>query len=219
MAKIVIAGGHGKVALIAEQLLVQAGHEVDALIRDPQQEPDIEATGAKPVVLSLEEAGVDKLAEAFDGADAVVWAAGAGGGDPARTYAVDRDGASRAVDAAAQVGIGRFIMVSWFGARADHGVDPADSFWHYAEAKYAADRYVQAKAPGWTILGPSGLTLEDPTGKIEIDDNGSVEHGTVTRADVAALIVAAIDRPELAGKFIRFNNGDTPIDTALDALA
>lgn len=219
MAKIVIVGGHGKVSLLAEPRLVEAGHEVDAVIRKPEQSQEIKDTGANPVVFDVEGASVEKLTEVFTGADVIVWAAGAGGAGPDRTYGVDRDAASRSVDAAVAAGVGRFVMVSWFGARSDHGVDPADNFWHYAEAKYAADRYVMAKAPAWTILGPSLLTEDDPTGKVEIDEPfDSLKHGEVSRADVANMIVAAVARPELAGKFIRFNNGDTEIDLALDEL-
>lgn len=219
MAKIVIVGGHGKVSLLAEPLLVKNGHEVDAIIRKQEQSQEITDTGANPVVLDIENATIDELAGAFEGADVVVWSAGAGGGDVSRTYAVDRDAAARTVEAANKAGVDRFVTVSWFGAQADHGIDPENDFWHYAEAKYSADRYVQAKAKNWTILGPSTLTEDDGTGAVEIALPGSnVEHGEVARADVAAMIAAVVEKPETAGKYINFNGGGTPINQALDAL-
>ena len=219
MAKVVIVGGHGKVALLAQPLLVEAGHEVDAIIRKSEQSEEIKQTGANPVVLDIQSASVDELAEAFKGADAVVWSAGAGGGDVSRTYGVDRDAASRTVEAANEAGVERFILVSWFGAKSEHGVDPNDSFWHYAEAKYAADRYVQARAKNWTILGPSLLTEKEGTGSVQIaDPAGSVEHGEVSRANVAAMILGVLERPATAGKYINFNDGDVPVAQALDSL-
>lgn len=219
MAKIVIVGGHGKVSLLAEPLLVNNGHEVDAIIRKQEQSQEIADTGANPVVLDIENASIDDLTKAFEGADVVVWSAGAGGGDISRTYAVDRDAAARTVEAANKAGVDRFVMVSWFGAKADHGIDPENDFWHYAEAKYTADRYVQARAKNWTILGPSTLTENEGTGAVEIALPGeNVQHGEVARADVAAMITAVVDKPETAGKYINFNNGATPIDHALEAL-
>lgn len=219
MAKVVIVGGHGKVSLLAEPLLVEAGYEVDAIIRKEEQSDAVRATGANPVVLDIEDATTKELITAFSGADAVVWSAGAGGGSPARTYAVDRDAASRAVEAANEAGVERFVMVSWFGSGPDHGADPSDGFWHYAEAKYAADRYVQARARNWTILGPSRLTEQDGTGRVQVDDPvGSVEGAEVSRSNVAAMIVGVLQRPDTAGKRIEFNDGDVPVGQALDAL-
>ncbi|PZR52836.1 NAD-dependent dehydratase [Xylanimonas oleitrophica] len=216
MAKIVVVGGHGKVALLAEPLLVRAGHEVDALIRRADQAGDVRATGANPVLLDVEDASTQALTAAFAGADVVVWSAGAGGGNPARTYAVDRDAAIRSVDAALAAGVGRYVMVSYFGARPDHGVPESDGFFAYAESKAAADEHVRAHAPGWTILGPSGLTDDPGTGAIAVDEpQGSLEPGTVPRADVAAVVAAVAGREDLVGRTVRFNAGTTPIDEAL----
>ena len=166
--RIVIIGGHGKVALLLAPLLTAAGHEVTSLIRNRDHADDVAATGASPVVADVEQLGVDTIAEHLTGHDAVVWSAGAGGGDPARTYAVDRDAAIRSMDAAAAAGVGRYVMVSYFGAGPDHGVPPDNSFFAYAEAKAAADAHLMATDLAWTILKPSGLTLRPRHG----DDRG-----------------------------------------------
>lgn len=121
-----IIGGHGKVAMEATRLLRAAGHEVRSWIRDPLQADDLRAVGAEPVVADVEALDVDAMAALLTGSDAVVWAAGAGGGDPERTAAVDRDGAIASMDAAERAGVTRYVMVSYFGAGPDHGV-PADS--------------------------------------------------------------------------------------------
>jgi uncharacterized protein YbjT (DUF2867 family) len=213
--KITLIGGHGKVALLAEPLLVEAGHEVRAVIRNPDQVADIEATGAGAVVIDIERLDEDGWKDLIADSDAVVWTAGAGGGDPERTYTVDRDGAIASMDAAARAGARRYVMVSYFGAGPDHGVDPENGFFAYAESKAAADEHLRGTDLDWTILAPSGLTLEEPSGRIDVE---AAESGTVSRANVARVIAAVIDRPETFGRFVQFNDGDTPIDEAIAGI-
>ena len=208
---VLVIGGHGKVALLLAPLFAQEGVAVDATIRNPDHAGEVRAAGATPVVADVESLDEAALGELIRGHDAVVWSAGAGGGNPARTRAVDRDAAIRAMDAAAAVGVRRYVMVSYFGAGPDHGVPADNPFWHYAEAKAAADEHLRGSDLDWTILGPSGLTLDAPTGRISV---GGVS-GTVARADVAAVIAQALPEPATIGRTIRFNTGDTPIADAL----
>jgi len=212
MARILIFGGHGKVALLLEPLLVAHGHTVTAVIRNAAHEADVAATGAQPLVADVETLDVDQLTNLVAGNDVVVWSAGAGGGDPARTYAVDRDAAVRSMDAAAAAGVLRYVMVSWVGSRPDHGVAEDASFFAYADAKWAADAHLAGSLLDWTILGPGTLTLDPPTGRIGLDpDDG----GAVPRADVAAVIAAAIADDATIGRTIRFGGGDEVIGHAL----
>lgn len=206
--RVLIIGGHGKVALLAAPLLVAQGDEVTSVVRNRDQFNDVRATGAEPLLLDVEHADVDALAEALRGYDVVVWSAGAGGGSPERTYAVDRDAAIRSIDAAERDGA-RYVMVSYFGAGPDHGVLPDNSFFAYAEAKAAADQHLTASGLKWTLLQPSSLTLAAPTGRIDADatEGTQVSRGNVAR--VIAAVVAAGD--EVAGRTIAFNDGDTPI--------
>ena len=110
--QITIFGGHGKIALLLAPMLVEAGHDVTSVIRNPDHIGDVEATGAVALVSSLEEADLETLTSQLQGVDAVVWSAGAGGGSPERTYAVDRDAAIRTMDAAVAAGVERYVMVS-----------------------------------------------------------------------------------------------------------
>lgn len=218
--RIAIIGGHGKVALRLSPLLRGAGHEVDAIIRNPDHAEEVAATGALPVVADVESLDTDALTDLLAGHDLVVWSAGAGGGDPERTYAVDRDAAIRSMDAATRAGVDRYVMVSYFGAGPDHGVPEDNPFVHYAEAKAAADAHLRESSLDWVVLAPSALTLEAPTGHVEIDDGtGSVTGGQVSRDDVARVAAAVVDRDDLHGRTVQFNNGPDPIDEALDALA
>lgn len=211
--RVVVIGGHGKVALHLERLLSVRGDEVTAVIRNPDHADEVAATGAEPPVADVEQLGTDELAEVLRGHDAVVWSAGAGGGNPARTYAVDRDAAIRSIDAAEQVGVRRYVMVSYFGAGPDHGVPEDSSFFPYAEAKAAADAHLRASDLDWTILGPSGLTLEPGTGSIEVGEE--VRGGEVPREDVAAVAAAVLVEPATIGRTIEFNTGPTPIAEAI----
>lgn len=208
--RIVVIGGHGKIALHLARILTERGDQVTSVFRNPDHTGDVAATGARPVVADIETLGTGALAEMLAGYDAVVFSAGAGGGNPARTYAVDRDAAIRVIDAAAQARTRRFVMVSYFGAGPDHGVLEDNPFFAYAEAKAAADAHLRASDLDWTVLGPGRLTLEPATGKIAVGTAGQV-----SREDVALVAAAVLSDDETIGRTIEFNNGDLPIAEAL----
>lgn len=212
MTRVIIIGGHGKVALLLAPILVEQGVEVSSVIRNADQSSAIEGLGAQAVVADVESLDTQALAQLIAGFDAVVWTAGAGGGNPTRTYAVDRDAAIRTIDAAAQAGTRRFVMVSYFNASPQHGISPEHSFFHYAEAKAAADVHLRESSLDWTILGPSGLTLEPATGRI---DTAATESGTVSRGNVALTIAATLSDDSTIHRTIRFNDGDTSIAEAV----
>ena len=211
MARIIVFGGHGKVALQLARDLTQRGDQVSSVFRNPDQSDDVAATGAKPVVADIERLDTNALADLLTGHDAVVFSAGAGGGNPARTYAVDRDAATRVIDAAGRAGVRRFVMVSYFGASPNHGVPQDDPFFAYAEAKAAADAHLRDSGLDWTVLGPGRLTLDAATGHIGVGQ----AKGEVTRADVALVVAAALADDSTIGRTIEFNNGDIPIAQAL----
>lgn len=216
MTRVLVFGGHGKIALLTHPLLVAGGHHVTAVIRNPDHTDEVAATGATALVADVERLDRPAIAEVIQGHEVVVWSAGAGGGNPERTYAVDRDAAIRSMDAATDAGSSRYVMVSYFGADADHGVPADNPFHHYAEAKAAADDHLRGTDLDWVVLGPSRLTDEPPTGLVT---DGSGSSATVSRADVAAVIAATVDRPGLSRVTYRFNGGDVPVAAALDALA
>jgi uncharacterized protein YbjT (DUF2867 family) len=213
MSRIVVIGGHGKVALYLARILTTRGDQVTSVFRNPAHANDVAATGARPVVADIEALDTNALAELLAGHDAVVFSAGAGGGNPARTYAVDRDAAIRVIDAARQAGTRRFVMVSYFGAGPDHGVAEDNSFFPYAEAKASADAHLRASDLDWTVLGPGRLTLEPATGRIAL----GAGKGEVSREDVALVAAAVLNDDATIGRTIEFNNGDLPITEALAA--
>lgn len=216
---IIIVGGHGKIALLTAPLLTDNDHQVSGVIRNPDHADAVKAATATPVLNDIEHLDTDCFARLFAGNDVVIWSAGAGGGNPDRTYAVDRDAAIRSIDAAERAGVKRFIMVSYFGAGPEHGVPSDNSFFPYAEAKAAADAHLRASSLDWTILGPSGLTLEDPTGTIDYKVSGQTQQsltgGQVSRGNVAQVIAAVVAAPNTIGATIDFNDGGTPIPDAI----
>ena len=217
MARILIIGGHGKVALLLSRNLSGRGDEVTSVFRNPDHSEEVLVTGAQPVVADIERLDTDALAELVGEHDAVVFAAGAGGGNPTRTYAVDRDAAIRVMDAAEQAGVPRLIMVSYFGAGPNHGVPKDNSFYPYAEAKAAADAHLRASGLKWTVLGPGSLTLEPATGRIAVGPDAA--GGEVSREDVALVAAACLADDTTVGRTIEFNNGGVPIAEALSQVA
>jgi uncharacterized protein YbjT (DUF2867 family) len=214
MARIVVIGGHGKVALQLARILTDRGDDVSSVFRNPDHSGDVAASlsgRGRAVVADIERLDTDALAGLLAGHDAVVFSAGAGGGNPARTYAVDRDAAIRVIDAAVRAGVKRFVMVSYFGAGPGHGVPQGDPFFPYAQAKAAADAHLRASDLNWTVLGPGRLTLDAATGRIELGEG----KGEVSRADVALVVAAALADDSTIGRTLDFNNGDVPIAEAL----
>ena len=216
MSRVIVFGGHGRIALLLAPILVARGDEVTSVIRNPDHVSDVEQTGATARVADIEQLDTAAITDLIRGHDAVVWSAGAGGGDPKRTYAVVRDAAIRSMDAASAAGVKRYVMVSWLGSTADHGVPEDDSFFPYADAKWAADEHLRGTDLDGTILGPGTLTFDEPTGRIDLE---APDRGRVARADVAAVIAGALAEPLTIGRTIRFGNGtpesSEPIDDAL----
>lgn len=214
--RVAIAGGHGQIALLLERQLTAEGHLSTALIRNRAHADDVRSAGAEPAVVDLEHATVDELAAVLTGHDAVVFAAGSGpNSGPERKATVDRDGAILLADAATAAGVSRYLMVSSMSA--DEGdPDSNDGFQIYLAAKSAADEAVRASSLAWTIVRPGRLTDDEPTGRITAADK--VERGSIARADVAAVLVAALADDSTIGATFEVVNGDTPIADALAAV-
>ena len=221
--RVVIIGGHGKIALLAAPKLTQAGYSVDSVIRNPEHSEDVTAVGANPVVLDVEQADVAALAEAFAGAEAVVFSAGAGGGNPARTKAVDQEAAIRTMDAAAHAGATRYVMVSYARAETDiHTLDPENSFYPYAAAKHHADNYLRGTELDYTILGPGRLTLESASGRLRVldgpagqDGDGGEAVAETSRENVAEVIAHVLSSRAAVRETVNFFDGETPLEEAI----
>ncbi len=218
--RVVIAGGHGKIALILERMLSERTDTAVGLIRNLAHAADLEAAGAQPVVVDLEAATPADIAAHLQDADAVVFAAGAGPGSGAeRKQTVDCDGAILLADAAEIAGVRRYVLISAIGADVEAPDDIGDPvFVAYLRAKGAADEAIRArKALDATVVRPGHLTDDPGTGRVELSDETG--RGDIPREDVAAVLVAVLDTPGTAGQTFEVISGDTPINEAVLRVA
>ncbi|MEJ8281349.1 NAD(P)H-binding protein [Pseudonocardia spirodelae] len=216
---VVIAGGHGQIALRLSTLLTGQGHTVRSLFRNPDHREDVAATGATPVVADLEEVGAEELATHLSGADAVVFAAGAGpDSGAARKETVDRDGATLLADAAAAAGVRRYVLISSTGVDAEPDPERGEVWAAYIRAKKAAEEAIRAdRRLDATILRPGRLTDGPGTGRVTLAPP-PVEYGEVTRDDSAAAVAALLTAPGTAGTTLELRAGDTELGDAVAAL-
>lgn len=213
--RVAIAGGHGKIAIRLTRLLADREHRVVSLIRNPDHADDVREAGGEPVVCDLEAETDAEVADAIRGADAIVFAAGAGpGSGPARKETMDYGGAAKLIAAAKARGIRRYLIVSALSADPDA---PGDGFGVYLRAKGRADAELAASGLDYTILRPGGLTDDPGTGLVRLAE--SVERGDVPRDDVAAVLAACLVEPGTIGRTLELVAGDTPVEDAVRAVA
>lgn len=211
--RVVIAGGHGQIAQVLLRKLADDGHEGVGLVRNPDHVADLEALGAEAVVCDLEK---EDPSGAVRGADAVVFAAGAGpNSGPERKRTVDLGGAVKLLEAAKGAGVRRYVIVSSMGA--DSSAEDDGGFGSYLRAKGEADDAVAASDLDWTIVRPGHLTDDEGTGMVQV--GGSLDSGSVPRPDVVAVIAAALENGSAIGARFDLLAGETPVDDALLGLS
>jgi nucleoside-diphosphate-sugar epimerase len=212
---VAIAGAHGNIAMRLTGLLVSEGHTVLGLIRNPGHASDVSRQGARPVVCDLEQVTVDEVAKAIEGADAAIFAAGAGpGSGAARKLTMDRDGALKLLDACTAADARRFQIVSSVGAERPPAGD--DAFSVYLQAKAQADEAVQASDRDWTIVRPGRLTDDRGTGRLSIQS--APFRGSVSRDDVAAVLAYLLRDCRSSRRVLYVNGGEQTIEQALEAV-
>jgi uncharacterized protein YbjT (DUF2867 family) len=213
--RVVIAGGHGQVALLLEKVLADRGDDPVGVVRNPDHVDNVEATGAEAVVLDLEDTDVAELTDVVKGADAVVFAAG-GGPDSgaARKETVDKGAAVLLADAAERAGVRRYVMVSSMGTdKADPDSD--DVFQVYLRAKKAADDDLRARDLDWTVVRPGRLTNDAPNGRVQV---GTLPRGEIPRADVASVLATVLTEDATVGKTFDLLAGHQTVEAALAGL-
>lgn len=189
---ILVAGATGKTGLRLVRELKSNGHAPIALVRDSSD------TSGLPADVTLRNGDLTDLQPGVcDGCDAVVFAAGSGGDTgPELTDKVDRDGAKRLIDLAAQAGVARFVMLSSVGA---DNPEPEGDLAHYLKAKHEADEHLKASGLDHAILRPVSLTDDDGRREILLGDDVDPK-AKAARGDVAAVLAAAVDDPDWSGR-------------------
>src|SRR3954453_10232410 len=205
---VLVAGGHGQVARRLLRLLARNGDNARGLIRKPDHAPDLQSDGAHPVLCDLEH---DDVRPHVGGADAIVFAAGAGpGSGDARKQTMDLGGAVKCIEAARELGVERFLMVSSMGTLE---IDPDSPMRIYLEAKRDAALALQDSGLRWTIVRPGGLTNDPGTGSVALAQR--LPFGQITRDDVAAVLYACLSADNTVHGAFDLLNGPDPIETAV----
>ena len=218
MSLIAVVGGNGQIARLLHPLLVERGHTPLALVRSEAYRADLEAAGAEVRLLDIEQADDAGFAAAFEGAHAVVFAAGGGAdGNIERKRTVDLEGSLKSIAGARAAGISRFVQVSAIGVDEPLPEDTAPVWKAYVEAKRDADAALRDSGLDWTIIRPGRLTDDEPTGLVELGED--VARAEVPRADVAAVLAEVVDSGAGIGAQVALVSGDTPVADAVARLA
>ena len=209
---VLIVGANGQIGRQLVRRLGPSRHEVRAMVRSPEQQPELAALGAaETVVADLER----DITQAVRGVDTVIFTAGSGPHTgPSKTESVDRDGAIRIIDAAVAAGASRFVMVS--AMRTECPEQAPERLRHYLTAKRVADDHLKATDLDWTILRPGRLTDDDGSGRVHAGEG--LQYGEVPRADVAAFLAALIDAENTHRRTIDVVQGETPVKEAVRSL-
>ena len=211
--EVLVAGGHGQIALRLLTLLAERGHRGRGLIRNPGHAADLEAAGAEPVLCDLER---DDPHQHMGTAQAIVFAAGAGpGSGPERKRTVDLGAAVKLIDAARDLGVSRYVMVSAMGTRdVEHA---PEAMRPYLQAKRDADDALVASGLDWTIVRPGRLTDAPGTGTVDAA-RALGRRGEITRDDTALVLLEALERDNTIRVAFDVLEGPTPVGAALAAL-
>lgn len=215
--KILFIGAYGKVGQhFADLVSDHAAISEKALIRNPDQVAFFDERNIETVLLDIATSSIDEIAEAATGVDAIIFSAGAGGKGLEKTFAVDLDGAVKAMEAAKKADVSRFVMVSTFRADREELLKE-NSLRSYTIAKFYADEWLRNRTDlDWTIVHPGGLTDEPGTGKVTVGKRNA--YGPISRADVAATLVAVLENKDTIGKEFEVINGETGIVEAIGSL-
>ena len=216
MTRIAVVGGHGQIARQLHPMLLGAGHQPVALVRRQEQADALEAAGVETRMLDIENHTAERFAAAFEGCEAVVFAAGGGpDGNIERKRSVDLEGSLKSVEGARQAGIRRFVQISAISVDEPLPEDTAPVWKAYVEAKRDADAALRESGLDWTILRPGRLTDDAGTGRVALGPD--VERGEIPRADVAEVVVAVLDDPATARRQWDVVGGDLGIRDAIAA--
>ncbi|MFI5756745.1 SDR family oxidoreductase [Streptomyces sp. NPDC051569] len=215
--RIVIVGGHSRIARLMLPRLAARGDEAVALVRRPEQFEAVRALGGEPVLIDLEHLGAGALVPSFTGADAIVFAASSGDGTPEQLWTVDFGGVTASIEAAKRAGVTRFVHVSSLGVGDTLPGYVSGPWWEaYFGAKREADAALAASGLEWTSVRPGQLTDREPTGTVQVADR--LPYSPVSRADVADTIIASLDSPATVGRAFDLIGGPTPVADALNGL-
>ena len=209
---IVLAGGHGQIAMLLHPRLIKLGHRVQGIIRNPDQADAVQQLGAEPVICDLETE--EDVSKTVGNADVIIFAAGAGpGSGSARKTTMDRDGAIKLIDTAKHNGIRRYVMISAMHAEEPRG---DEVFQTYLRAKSEADEALRCSGLDYTIVRPGRLNNDPGRGLVRVA--ATLPPGEIPRADVAAVVAEVVETKSTVGHQLDLTSGEQPIAEAIASL-
>jgi uncharacterized protein YbjT (DUF2867 family) len=212
--EVLVVGGHGKVGLRLLGLLARDGDRGRGVIRKAGQASDLEAAGAEAVLCDLERG--DDLRPYVGGVDAIVFAAGAGpGSGPERKRTVDYGAAVTSMQAANDLGVTRFVIVSSIGTHDLAGAEEAMR--PYLQAKRDVDDALKQSGLDWTIVKPGHLTDAPGGGRVQVSRSLG-GRADIPRDDVALVLLECLHAPNTIGVEFELFEGDLPAREAVRSL-
>jgi len=209
-ALVLVAGGTGRTGTHVVAQLLESGYRVRALTRDVER-----ARHGLPAVVELIEGDVREphsLAAAVRAARSVISAVGSNSRrDPANTpEAVDYRGIKALVEASLKAGVERFILVSSMGTGlVQHPLNRLlDNILLWKALGENALRY---SGLAYTIVRPAGLN-DEVGGRqgIRVGTDGSLQGGSIPRADVASVCVHALGNSAALGNTLEIASAQPP---------
>jgi uncharacterized protein YbjT (DUF2867 family) len=213
MENILIIGANGNTGRkVVEGLQEMEGYNPVAMVRKDKQKNRFEENGVDARIGDLEE----DFSQVFENIDKVIFAAGSGGstGDD-KTEAVDKNGAMKAIDFAVEKNVDKFVMLSSMGTDNPNRVEGLET---YLKAKKAADDHLKKSDITYTVVQPGGLTDEDGTGKVELE-NKLGKFGQISREDVARTLIASLGNDMAKNTSFELLKGEQPIQEALKKVS
>lgn len=215
--KVFVVGANGKVARhFADFVKVDEVIEEVAMIRDTDQKPFFDERGIETVHLDLVKDSIEDIAEAMQGSDAVLFSAGAGGSGYDQTILIDLDGAIKAMTAAEQAGIKRFVMVSTFRTGREE-IEKENDLQIYTIAKHYADEWLKNQTTlDWTIVHPGILVDTKGTDQIKVGMDFDINE--IPRQDVARTLIEVLKKDDTIKKEFEVLAGDISVEDAISQL-
>jgi uncharacterized protein YbjT (DUF2867 family) len=204
---VLVIGGTRATGLEVVRLLRARGDPVVVLAREGSDASAAERLGAG--IVRGDAMNPADLAAAFASAPfrAVVSTLG---GRAVKGERPDFAGNRNAVDAARAAGVDRFVLVTVIGAGESLGAAPwlARRFLKEVIAeKTQAEDYLEASGLGYTIIRPGGLMDKEAQGRTYLTEDTRAM-SWIRRADLAQLIVQALDDPRAIGKTYHAHDPD-----------
>lgn len=210
--RVIVFGASGRTGVLVVEQLLKAKHSVVGTIRNPKHMVELVKRGAEVAMIDLDTSEFDAIVFAMKGADAVVFAAGSAAGE---TSELDRKGTLRTVRAAEKAGVKRYVSISSIGASTGLSTrSMSDEMKDYYKQKRAAGKHITGSTLDWTIIEPGELTDGGLTGKVKLSED-AIDEDSISRADVAAMVVACLEEPRTIGHVFQVTRGKTPIKTAI----